>query len=79
MTLPELDPNVISQALLKAAPDLSDEECDALIAALRAERKKVLAAETAGKAKPRSEVTKAANKASATEVLKNLTFDDLGI
>jgi len=79
MTLPTLDPNVLAEVLAKAAPDLTDDDVDALIMTLRAERVKVLAAEAAGKAKPRSEITKAAKAASATEVLSKLSFDDLGI
>ena len=68
MTLPTLDPNVLAEVLAKAAPDLTDDDVDALIMTLRAERVKVLAAEAAGKAKPRSEITKAAKEIGRAHV-----------
>ena len=71
----ELNPNILGEVLNKAAPELTDEEVDKLIAALRAERGQVLAAEAAGKNKPRSTLDAAAGKAAALA----LKFEDLDL
>jgi len=70
-----LDPDALSQTLLKASPEWSDEDIDNFIAAMRAERAAVLAAEEANKSKPRSVLNKAEEKALAA----NLRFEDLNI
>lgn len=67
-----LDPELLSKILQKATPELSDGEIDVLIAHLRNERAQVLAAEAAGKAKPKSPMAEAAKPSILTVSLDDL-------
>ena len=70
-----LDPDALSKTLEKLSPEWTDPDVDQFIAALRAERVNVNAAEAAGKSKPRSQLTQAESKALASK----LRFEDLQI
>ena len=71
--IPALDPEALSKILAKSVLELVDVEVDQLIAGLRAERAAYIAAESAGKKKAPSAITKAANKVDSSLV----SFDDI--
>lgn len=70
-----LDPKALNEVLAKHSKDLPDSEIDILIAALREERKRLLAAEAAGKKKGKSPV----NEALEAQRAKDLKFEDLDL
>jgi hypothetical protein len=71
----DLNPQALSEILLKNAKDLTDPEIDQLIAGLRAERASYLSAEAAGKRAKASPLSDAERKARGAA----LTLESLGL
>ncbi len=69
-----LDAGILSEIMAKSVRDLTDEEIDTLISALRAERAKFISDERSGKRVGKSALTKASEAPK-----KPLSFEDLGL